>query len=50
LGLWVSKTLVAKHHGTLRFRSSTRDGLTGTTFEVFLPVDALEVGESEPAA
>jgi two-component system NtrC family sensor kinase len=34
LGLWVSKTLVARHHGSIRFRSSNR---TGTTFEVFLP-------------
>jgi two-component system NtrC family sensor kinase len=38
LGLWVSKTLILNHHGTIRFRSSTRTGASGTTFEVFLPV------------
>ena len=37
LGLWVSKTLVVRHRGTIRFRSSERAGATGTTFEVFLP-------------
>jgi signal transduction histidine kinase len=41
LGLWVSRNLVMKHHGTIRFRSSTRPGCSGTTFEVFLPVGAL---------
>ena len=41
LGLWVSRNLVMKHHGTIRFRSSTRPGNSGTTFEVFLPVGAL---------
>ena len=39
LGLWVSKTLVMKHRGTIRFRSSLRPGATGTAFEVFLPVN-----------
>jgi signal transduction histidine kinase len=37
LGLWVSKTLVVKHQGTIRFRSSTSTHKTGTTFEVYLP-------------
>jgi len=41
LGLWVSRNLVMKHNGTIRFRSSTRPGHSGTTFEVFLPVGAL---------
>ncbi len=41
LGLWVSKNLVTKHEGTVRFRSSTRPGSSGTTFEVFLPVGGL---------
>jgi signal transduction histidine kinase len=39
LGLWVSKTLVMRHHGTIRFRTSTRDCGSGTTFQVFLPID-----------
>ncbi len=42
LGLWVSKTLILKHKGTIRFRSSTRDGSAGTTFEVFLPVGGID--------
>ncbi|MGC2620414.1 MAG: ATP-binding protein [Acidobacteriaceae bacterium] len=41
LGLWVSKSLIVKHRGTIRFRSSTRSGASGTTFEVFLPVGGL---------
>jgi len=41
LGLWVSRNLVMKHNGTIRFRSSTRPNRSGTTFEVFLPVRGL---------
>jgi two-component system NtrC family sensor kinase len=41
LGLWVSRNLVMKHNGTIRFRSSTRPKRSGTTFEVFLPVGGL---------
>lgn len=42
LGLWVSRSLVMRHRGTIRFRSSTRSGCSGTTFEVFLPVGGLD--------
>jgi signal transduction histidine kinase len=41
LGLWVSRKLVMDHHGTIRFRTSTREGVSGTTFEVFLPVGGM---------
>jgi two-component system, NtrC family, sensor kinase len=41
LGLWVSRNLVMRHDGTIRFRSSTRQGASGTTFEVFLPVGGM---------
>ena len=41
LGLWVSRNLVMKHDGTIRFRTSTREGASGTTFEVFLPVGGM---------
>ncbi len=41
LGLWVSRNLVMKHKGTIRFRSSVRPGASGTTFEIFLPVGGL---------
>jgi PAS domain S-box-containing protein len=37
LGLWVSKGIVQKHEGTIRFRSSVRPGHSGTMFSVFLP-------------
>jgi len=40
LGLWVSRSIVSKHGGTIRFRSSVRTGASGTTFEVFLPQNA----------
>jgi signal transduction histidine kinase len=36
LGLWVSKGILDKHHGTIRVRS--RKG-TGTAFRMFLPLD-----------
>lgn len=40
LGLWVSKHLVEKHHGVIRFRSSTRRERRGTTFVIELPLDS----------
>jgi signal transduction histidine kinase len=48
LGLWVSRNLVMKHDGTIRFRSSTREGASGTTFEVFLPVGGVSVNGYHP--
>ena len=41
LGLWVSKTLVVKHQGTIRYRSSHGAGTSGTTFEVYLPAGTM---------
>jgi signal transduction histidine kinase len=35
LGLWISKTIVEKHGGQIRWRSSTR----GTTFTVLFPLE-----------
>ena len=40
LGLWVSRQLVEKHGGCIRFRSSTRPGHTGTTFSFTVPRSA----------
>lgn len=37
LGLWVTRGLVAKHAGSIRMRSSTQPGKSGTCFAVFLP-------------
>jgi signal transduction histidine kinase len=41
LGLWVSSEIVHRHHGTLRFRSSQKEGRSGTTFALFLPFEAV---------
>ena len=37
LGLWISKGIVEKHGGTLRFCSSTQPGRSGSVFSVFIP-------------
>ena len=37
LGLWVSSGIVQKHGGSIRIRSNTRDGQSGTVFNIFLP-------------
>ena len=37
LGLWVCKSIVEKHHGSIRLKSSTAPGKSGTSFSVFLP-------------
>ncbi len=39
LGLWVSSGIVLKHGGSIRVRSSTRSGRSGTIFNVFLPAE-----------
>lgn len=38
LGLWISKEIVHRHHGTLQLRSSQQTGRSGTVFELFLPL------------
>jgi PAS domain S-box-containing protein len=40
LGLWVSSGIVHKHGGSIRVRSSTRDGQSGSVFNIFLPADS----------
>lgn len=37
LGLWLSYSIVRKHGGSIRFRSRTTPGKSGTVFNVFLP-------------
>jgi signal transduction histidine kinase len=41
LGLWVSKQLIQKHGGTIRFRTSREPSHRGTLFEIFLPVGGI---------
>jgi PAS domain S-box-containing protein len=38
IGLWVSLGIVKKYGGRIRFRASVRQGRSGTTFSIFLPV------------
>lgn len=37
LGLWLSRRIITKHGGSLRFRTSLTQGSTGTTFRISLP-------------
>jgi signal transduction histidine kinase len=39
LGLWICKTIVEKHGGSIRWRSTTEGKMRGTTFSVLLPLD-----------
>ncbi len=49
LGLWVSKSIVEKHGGSLRFRSRTVGPRRGTTFSIFLPQHATQQTSSQVA-
>ncbi len=42
LGLWFSAEIVDRHNGSLRVRSSTRHGASGSVFTVFLPLKAVQ--------
>lgn len=37
LGLWICKSIVETHQGSIRMRSSTQAGRSGTVFSIFLP-------------
>ena len=39
LGLWISKGIVEKHCGSIRFCSSTKPRSSGTVFSLFIPLD-----------
>jgi len=43
LGLWVCSRIVAKHGGTIRWRTSTREGNHGTTFRISLQSSCCDV-------
>jgi signal transduction histidine kinase len=42
IGLWLSKQIMDRHSGTIRFRSSQRLGGTGTVFILTIPVKQVE--------
>jgi signal transduction histidine kinase len=42
IGLWVSKHIIDKHRGTIRFRTSQQSGRAGTAFRISLPLARTE--------
>jgi PAS domain S-box-containing protein len=40
LGLWVTRSIVHKHHGDVRLRTSNSHGASGTIFRIILPMNA----------
>jgi PAS domain S-box-containing protein len=44
LGLWICKSIVENHHGTIRLRSNSSPNRSGTTFSVFFPVEGVNSG------
>jgi signal transduction histidine kinase len=47
LGLWLTRNVVAKHHGSIRVRSTTRPGRSGTCFSIFLPASETPAVQQE---
>ena len=41
LGLWVSREIIDRHHGSLAVRSRQTPGASGTVFALFLPFDSI---------
>jgi PAS domain S-box-containing protein len=48
LGLWVCKSIVENHGGSIRVRSATTPGKSWTVFSVFLPLNAQIPAAEEP--
>lgn len=49
LGLWVSKSIVEKHGGSISFRTCTRGEKTGTIFSIFLPTEEVNAAATQVA-
>lgn len=49
LGLWLSKSIVERHGGNLRVKSSVESGRSGTVFSVFIPAQAAQTEEAAAA-
>jgi signal transduction histidine kinase len=45
LGLWICKGIIDKDEGSIRVRSSDKQGSSGTVFSIFLPQDARDALE-----
>ena len=43
LGLWVCRGIIEKYRGSLRYKTSTKPGRSGTTFSVFMPSESAEI-------
>ncbi|MGA9463656.1 MAG: PAS domain S-box protein [Terracidiphilus sp.] len=50
LGLWVCKSIVENHRGSILLRSSTTPGRSGTVFSVFFPLEASSLDPGERSA
>jgi len=48
LGLWVTSGIILKHGGSIRVRTSTRSGRSGTVFNIFLPFEPPHSQEQSP--
>jgi signal transduction histidine kinase len=48
LGLWITRNIVEKHHGSIRFVSSTGEKTHGTAFSIFLPFHPQHDGLRQP--
>jgi PAS domain S-box-containing protein len=49
LGLWITRSIVEKHGGTIRVKSRTGTEDHGTAFSVFLPLDG-KAGDATPGS
>jgi signal transduction histidine kinase len=47
LGLWITRSIVEKHGGTIRVKSRTGPTDHGTAFSIFLPLDG-KAGNTKP--
>jgi signal transduction histidine kinase len=50
LGLWVSKGIVEKHDGSVRLRTSTRNGVSGTTLVIDFPRETTSLARTAAQA
>ncbi len=46
LGLWVSESIVQKHRGSIRYRSTMTKGKSGTVFSIYLPLEAAQFAKA----